>query len=152
MSDLIDREWLLHATSILDLLSVGWQPGRAELGTARQVNNWAVTAASAGRPYQLAGTIHAPVPVVLTASLLAIDPQAGWARSWDEWIVLDGHDAGAPTFDPADVQRRRGLADQTAHRSGGALSDQSSSRRRIFAARCMKARTPAPCERVSLTG
>jgi len=105
MSDLIDREWLLHATSILDLLSVGWQPGRAELGTARQVNNWAVTAASAGRPYQLAGTIHAPVPVVLTASLLAIDPQAGWARSWDEWIVLDGHDAGAPTFDPADVQR-----------------------------------------------
>ncbi len=107
MSDLIDadRELLLHATSILDLLTVGWQPGRAELGTARQIDNWTVTAASAGRPYQLAGTIHAPVPVVLTAPLLAIDPQASWARILDEWIVLDRHDADAPPFDPADVQR-----------------------------------------------
>lgn len=107
MSDLIDadRESLLHATSILDLLAVGWQPGRAELDSARQIDDWTVPAASAGRPYQLVGVIQMPVPVVLSASLLAIDPRAGWARVWDELIVLDRTHADAAPFDAADVQR-----------------------------------------------
>jgi hypothetical protein len=107
MSDLIDadRESLLHATSILDLLAVGRQPGSAELRTARQIDDSTVIPGSAGRPYQLVGTIRMSVPPALTASLLAIDPQAGWARIWDEWIVLNDEPVDAPPFDPADVQR-----------------------------------------------
>lgn len=101
----MDRESLLQASSILDLLAAGWQPGRAELDTARQVDHWMVTPGAAGRPYQLVGTIQIPVPSPLNASVLAIDPQAGWARICDEWIVLARGRPDAPIFDPADVLR-----------------------------------------------
>ena len=107
MTDAIgsDRESLLRATSILDLLAAGWQPGSAELRHARRLENWTVMPGPAASPYQLVGTIYTQAPFVLTESVLAIDPQVGWARMRDEWLFLGTRLTDAPPVDPADVQR-----------------------------------------------
>ena len=100
-----DRESLLRATSILDLLAAGWQPGPTELGNARRLENWTVRPGPAASPYQLVGSVYTQTPFLLTESVLAIDPQVGWARIWDEWLFLGTRSTDAPTVDPADVQR-----------------------------------------------
>lgn len=92
-----------------------------------------------------------PGCTTLTTSVLAIDPQTGWVRIWNEWVILDRSTAGASPFDPADVQRI-GAAWLIRQLIGlPLLAGQSFSDRRILAARRMKARTPAPCELTSLT-
>jgi len=60
---------------------------------------------ASGEPYQLVGTVYTQTPFVLTESVLAIDPQVGWARICDEWIVLGTRLTGATPVDPADIQR-----------------------------------------------
>ena len=103
----MDRESLIKASSILDLLAIGWQPGDAELTTARRIEHWAILPGTANRPYQIIGTACL-LPMrrsIIIASLIAIDPKAHWARIWDEWVVLDERLAGAQTFDSDELQR-----------------------------------------------
>lgn len=97
----------MRAASTLDLLAIGWQPGRAELFEARYLEHWLVMPGSAGRPYQIIGAIWS-LPArrtAIIASVLAIDPEAHWARISDEWVVLGDGFSSAPAFDPVDIQR-----------------------------------------------
>lgn len=102
-----DREALLRAASTLDLLAIGWQPGKAELLEARYLEHWLVMPGPAGYPYQIIGAICLPPMhrAAIVASVLAIDPAAHWACIWDEWVVIDDGFSSEPAFDPADVQR-----------------------------------------------
>ena len=103
----IDRESLLQASSILDLLAISWTPGDAELDSARYIEQWAIRPGAANQPYQIIG-VDWSLPVrssIIIASVVAIDPKAHWARIWNEWAVIDDGLADAPTFDPAKVQR-----------------------------------------------
>ncbi|MCW5691008.1 MAG: hypothetical protein KIT48_01445 [Pseudolabrys sp.] len=102
-----DREALLRAASTLDLLAIGWRPGRSELIEARYLERWLVMPGPAGRPYQIIGAIWS-LPLrraMIVASVLAIDPDAHWARIWDEWAVINDGISSVPAFDPIDVQR-----------------------------------------------
>lgn len=105
-----DREALLRAASILDMLAVGWTPGKAELDGARRVERWTVMPGPSGCPYQLVGAVRPQLTHqgALVTSLIAIEPKAHWARIWDEWVVIDTgltHGAG---FEPAEVRRVAG--------------------------------------------
>lgn len=85
------REAFLRAASTLDLLAIGWQQGKAELFEARYLEHWLVVLGPVGRPYQIMGAISS-LPLrraMIVASVLAIDPEAHWARIWNEWVVLD---------------------------------------------------------------
>ena len=102
-----NKESLLRASSIFDLLAIGWSPGEAELDTARYIEHWAILPGPANRPYQIVGIAWSR-PVrrsMIIASVIAIDPKAHWARIWDEWIILDDGLVGAPAFDPTEVAR-----------------------------------------------
>jgi len=103
----IDREALLRAAASLDLLAIGWQPGKAELFEARYLENWLVMPGPADRPYQIIGALWSlpTCRTMIVASVLAIDPEAHWARIWDEWVVIDDGFSSAPAFDTAEVQR-----------------------------------------------
>jgi hypothetical protein len=105
--NLIERASLVRATSILDLLAVGWRLGDDELDAAHFVEPWTLLTRGEGRPYCLIGVAWSlPVKRQITVSaVLAIDRAAHWARVWDEWIVIGDQIDGAPPFDAGEVQR-----------------------------------------------
>lgn len=91
MTPSLDRERLLHAASILDMLSIGWEPGPAELDTARKTECQEILQDSAEHPYRFVGALY-PLQIdslVIVAPVIAIDPQTRWARIWDEWVVIE---------------------------------------------------------------
>ena len=107
MAPSLDRERILRASSILDMLAIGWQPGRAELDTARKTECRAILQDSPERPYRFVGTLY-PLQIdhpVIVAPVIAIDPQTRWARIWDEWVVIERMRERARWFAPAQVTR-----------------------------------------------
>lgn len=90
MYENLDRETLLGALSIVDLLETGWQPGDRELETARYVQDWVILPSNDGLPYRMRGVMWS-LPVKCTfmeAGVIALDRTSRWARFWDEWVVI----------------------------------------------------------------
>lgn len=90
MGGIVDRDSLLRASAILDLLEIGWQPGKAELDAARYVQKWTIRQSDDGLPFQMIG-IAWSLPVrcaVVADAVLALDRAAHWARLWNEWVVI----------------------------------------------------------------
>jgi hypothetical protein len=90
MGETLDRDSLLRASSIVDRLAVGWRPGDAELENARFVDDWTIFPSGEGMPFRLMGLAWS-LPVkctMIVASVIAINPTEGWARIWDEWVVI----------------------------------------------------------------
>lgn len=104
MNQSLDRETLLRASSILDMLAIGWEPGPAELGAARKAECWAIRQDTPDHPYQLIGALQ-PDGVAFNAPIVAIDPQMSWARIWDAWVVIEPERMRerTPGFAPAQI-------------------------------------------------
>lgn len=105
--NVIDRSSLARASSILDMLAIGWRPGEAELDAAPYVEQWAIMPRSNGLPYNMIG-IAWSLPVkrtVMVAAVLAIDQAAHWARVWDEWIVIGDPLGGTPAVEDDEISR-----------------------------------------------
>lgn len=104
--NVIDRSSLARASSILDMLAIGWRPGEAELN-APYVEQWAIMPRSNGLPYNMIGiTWSLPVKqTVMVAAVLAIDRAAHWARVWDEWIVIGDPLGGTPAVEDGEISR-----------------------------------------------
>lgn len=105
MTPTLDREALLRAASILDMLAIGWEPGPAELDTARKTECRAILQDSPERPYRFVGALY-PLQIdhpVIVAPVIAIDPQTRWARIWDEWVVIERMHERARWFAPAQI-------------------------------------------------
>lgn len=86
----IERESILKACAVLDLLEAGWEPGEVELASACYVDRWALLPASDGGPLLIIG--YAPnLPAssrIFVAPVFAIDRKAKWAWIADEWVVV----------------------------------------------------------------
>lgn len=73
------------------MLAIGWEPGPAELDTARKTECWAILQDSAVHPYRFVGALY-PLQIdhlVIVAPVIAIDQQTRWARIWDDWVVIE---------------------------------------------------------------
>ena len=106
MDSALNRDSLLRATSSLELLGNGWRPGDAELECARFVEKWIILRPNQGMPYFMMG-IAWSLPVkreVIFAAVLALDQSAGWARLWNEWVVIGETMDGAPAIDADAIQ------------------------------------------------
>lgn len=97
----VERESVLKACAVLDLLEAGWEPGEVELASACYVERWGLLPASDGGPFLIIG--YAPnrpqSARIVVAPVFAIDRKAKWAWIADEWVVV-----GEPLDDVADMK------------------------------------------------
>ena len=86
---------------MLERLRAGWRPGRALLATARRAERWTASRQADAMIYQFVGYCAGELSSSLViGTLLAIEPQEGWAFLCDTtWITLG---AGLPTLAPLD--------------------------------------------------
>lgn len=107
MVESLDRDSLLRAMSVVDMLEVGWRPGQTELADARHVVEWAILPSERGLPYRIIGLArdHLFHHTTFIASVIAIDLAARWARIWDEWVILGDQISGSPCFDQTEIRR-----------------------------------------------
>lgn len=107
MIERLNRDSLLRAMSVVDMLEVGWRPGQTELADARHVVEWAILKSERGVPYRIMGLArgHRFHPTTFIATVIAIDLDAHWARIWDEWVIIGDQIPSSPSFDPTEIRR-----------------------------------------------
>jgi hypothetical protein len=102
-----NRDSLLGAMSVIELIEIGWRPGQTELANARHVVEWAILPSEGEVPYRIMGLAQGPGSKTTTfvAAVIAIDFIERWAWIWDEWIVIGNQIPWSPRFDPTEIRR-----------------------------------------------
>jgi hypothetical protein len=97
-----------HALRILERLRGGWRPDSCRLADARRMQRWCVVRRN-DTACQFIGFAadSRGITSTIVATLLAIDPAAGWALLFpDRWIRLGAPSSAQPPVDPSDIMRR----------------------------------------------
>lgn len=97
--------------AVFDLLDSGWRPGDSELECARFIENWTLLPAKNDAPFRMIGSSWTlPLSQTLVVdSVFAVDRDAHWARTLNEWVAIGEPATNSAAFDAKDI-RRRGLA------------------------------------------
>lgn len=101
-----DGDALRRMLAVLGLLDTGWRPGTAELESARYVEGWMILPPKKDAPFQIIGSSWT-LPIrysLMVAGIFAIDTEAHWARTFDEWVVI-GDAADAAPFNADEIRR-----------------------------------------------
>lgn len=97
------------ALETLGRLRDGWRPDQQCLASAQRSERWSVTCQSGALAYQFVGVVTQPPAATswTIATMLAVDPEAGWALVFsDRWIRLGEPSPEMPPFDPMEVAER----------------------------------------------
>ncbi len=98
---------LRHSLATLGRLRAGWQPDKHLLADVRCAERWTVARHDDAMVYQFVGHVaQHPEPTSMTiATVLAIDPDAGWALlTGNRWLRI-AKTPTAPALDRTDVAR-----------------------------------------------
>jgi hypothetical protein len=92
---------LRHSLATLGRLQAGWQPDESLFADARCAECWAVTRHDEAMVYQFVGHVaHPGRTSLIIATVLAIDPDAGWALlAGNRWLRIA---KALPTTSPPD--------------------------------------------------
>ena len=102
-----DENSLREVLAILDRLDSGWLPGNSELDGARCIENWTILSSKNGAPFKLIGPSRTPLlsHCLFISNVFAMNADAHWARTLDEWLVIGDPADGARAYDARDLQR-----------------------------------------------
>ena len=92
-------------------LQGGWHPGKGLLANAQHAEQWTVRCQPDAHLYQFVGYVTqvADRTSIIIATVLAIDPQAGWVLlTNDRWMTLGRQLPETVAFDPSEVARGAG--------------------------------------------
>ena len=104
--DLRDRR---ESLQMLEQLRSGWRPDRAILGAARNAERWTIHHPADAPVYQFVGHKSGPAghSSLVVGSLLAIEPQEGWALlAGNSWVALGEASPDQLTIDSRAVRHR----------------------------------------------
>ena len=100
-----DGNSLRKMLAIFDLLDSGWRPGKAELDRAQFVENWTILHTKDSAPFRMIGNswTQPENQTLIVVSVFAVDWNAHWARTLDEWVAIGDPADNSARIDAKDV-------------------------------------------------